>query len=69
MSLPSDPGARQVERVAPQSGTALAERLERGERPLIIAGGAAHWPALHAWQPHLLAQRLGHTEIEFKLSS
>lgn len=60
---------RQVERIVAPADAALAERLEREERPLIIAGGAQHWAALQAWQPPVLAQRLGNIEIEFKLSS
>ncbi|MEY2935016.1 MAG: hypothetical protein RL033_5765 [Pseudomonadota bacterium] len=61
--------AREVERIEAQPAAALAERLEREELPVIIAGGAAHWRALQSWQPEPLAQRLGSAEIEFKLSS
>lgn len=61
--------ARELERIPPQPAAALAERLEEEELPVIVAGGAAHWPALQAWQPEQLAQRLGSAEVDFKLSS
>ncbi len=62
-------GTRQVERIGAAPATALTELLERAEQPLLIDGGAAHWPALQTWQPQALAQRLGDAQIEFKLSS
>lgn len=58
---------REVPRVAAQSG--LTERLEREELPLVIAGGAAHWPALTSWTPSGLERLLGSVEVDFKLSS
>src|SRR5688572_10537929 len=69
MSGVQSPRARKVERVAAAPTAALAERLEREQLPLIIAGGVARWRALDDWQPSRLAQRLGQAEIEFKLSS
>jgi len=61
------PQEQEVPRVAAQSG--LTERLEREELPLVIAGGAAHWPALSGWTPSRLERLLGSVEIDFKLSS
>jgi hypothetical protein len=57
----------EVARVAPSPD--LGERMEREELPLVIAGGAAHWPALSSWTPSGLERLIGSLEVDFKLSS
>lgn len=59
---------RDVERVQLEDPAALARRLEEGEAPLVIVGGAASWPATR-WSPAYLCELLGPIEIEFKVSS
>jgi hypothetical protein len=58
---------QEVPRIAAVSG--ISERLERQELPLVISGGAAHWPALSRWTASGLQRLLGSAEIDFKLSS
>jgi lysine-specific demethylase 8 len=59
----------EVERVAPEDPRTLAERLERGAVPLVIAGGASSWPAVERWTPEYLVRLLGPIELPYKLSS
>jgi Cupin-like domain len=59
----------EVERVDASSSEGLAARLESGERPLIIAGGAAQWRAVSNWTPAYLEQLLGTVELDYKVSS
>jgi lysine-specific demethylase 8 len=47
----------------------LARRLDQLDVPLVIAGGAATWPAVSRWDAGYLAARLGSIEITFKTSS
>jgi hypothetical protein len=58
---------QEVPRIAAVSG--ITERLERQELPVVISGGAAHWPALSRWTASELQRLLGSAEIDFKLSS
>src|SRR5262245_22820339 len=63
----------EVERVgAPphRNGTdELARRLDQLDLPLLIAGGAAAWPAVARWNAPYLAERFGSIEVAFKMSS
>lgn len=59
----------EVERVSAGSGAGLAARLESGERPLVIVGGAAHWRAVSTWTPLYLERLLGTVELDYKVSS
>lgn len=58
-----------VERVFEHDADALAVRLEQGDQPLILVGGAAHLPAVARWTPSYLEQRIGELEIDYKRSS
>jgi Cupin-like domain len=58
-----------VERTTQCSASGLARRLEQLDAPLVVAGGAASWPALTRWSADYLAKRLGRIEIAFKTSS
>lgn len=58
-----------VERASSANAGALARRLEQLDVPLVIAGGAARWPAVSRWSHAYLAQRIGHIEIAYKASS
>jgi len=59
----------EVERLEAGKSEGLATRLESGDRPLIIVGGAAHWRAVSSWTPQYLEQRLGTVELDYKVSS
>lgn len=39
------------------------------ERPVVIEGGAEHFPAFSKWSPEYLRQRVGAVEVDFKLSA
>jgi hypothetical protein len=58
-----------VERTSAANAAGLARRLEQLDVPLVIAGGAASWPAVSRWSHAYLAQRIGHIEIAYKTSS
>ncbi len=58
-----------VERWAGEDPEALARRLEAVDRPLLIAGGAGHWPAVSRWGPAYLSAALGPIEISYKTST
>lgn len=50
--------------------TALSEEDFREEfyyrnRPVIVRGGASHWPAVARWTPAFFRQRFGDVEIEY----
>jgi cupin-like protein len=59
----------EVERTTASDPERLARRLERGDAPLLIAGGVAHWPALARWSTEYLGHLLGSIDIEYKVSS
>jgi Cupin-like domain len=59
----------EIERVR---GIELAEfksRFDLPEVPVVIEGGCAHYRAVKSWTPDYLKQRLGHEEIQYKLST
>jgi hypothetical protein len=58
-----------VERTSAANAAVLARRLEQLDVPLVIAGGAASWPAVSRWSHAYLAQRIGSIEIAYKASS
>lgn len=47
----------------------LSSRLEAGDEPLVIAGGARQQPAFARWNAEYLRSAFGGVEIQFKLSS
>jgi len=53
----------------PLSASDLAERLEAGVEPLLIAGGARHYRAFACWSIEYLSDICGQVEIQFKSSS
>jgi hypothetical protein len=58
----------EIERVR---GIELAEfksRFELPEVPVVIEGGCAHYRAVKSWTPAYLKEKLGHEEIQYKLS-
>ena len=61
--------ALEVERSIGLDPHALALRLERQDRPLLIAGAAEHWPAVATWSAEHLTAELGHVQIEYKYST
>jgi lysine-specific demethylase 8 len=61
--------AVEVERTAALDPRALALRLEREDRPLLISGATEHWPALATWSVEYLAAQLGHIQVEYKHST
>jgi cupin-like protein len=61
-------GAR-VERTSSEDVDELARRLEQGDVPLVIAQGAAKWPAIERWTPEYLCSLLGPIEIPYKVST
>jgi hypothetical protein len=64
----ADGGAFLDEAVA-LSQAELSARLEAGEAPLVIAGGARGYPAFARWNAEYLRAAFGKVEIQFKLSS
>ena len=57
----------EVERRAPE--TLTAEALDGRDTPLLIAGGAARWPAVGRWTVEHLCELLGPIELPFKTST
>jgi hypothetical protein len=51
------------------SHAALRARLDAGDEPLVIAGGARGFPAFSRWDAAYLSATFGHVEVQFKLSS
>lgn len=58
-----------VERIAYAEPRVLAAQLEAEDRPLVIFGALADWPAITRWNAARLSARLGHIEIQYKVSS
>jgi hypothetical protein len=58
-----------VERWTPDAVASLERGLDQRDVPLIIAGGAARWPAVARWSKAYLSERLGTIPIAFKVSS
>jgi lysine-specific demethylase 8 len=52
------------------SATALADGdLDGRDSPLVVAGGAASWPAVGSWTVDRLCELLGPIELPFKIST
>ena len=59
----------EIERVRGIELAAFKSRFDLPEVPVVIEGGCAHYRAVSSWTPAYLKQRLGHEEIQFKLST
>ncbi|HWO12381.1 MAG TPA: cupin-like domain-containing protein [Polyangiaceae bacterium] len=57
----------EVERCPPSAVS--GHELDRRDTPLVIAGGAAAWPAVGRWTPEHLCELLGPIELTFKSST
>ena len=66
--MPTPPS---IERIEPREALGRSEfraLYEERERPVVIAGGARHFPATQSWTPDFLSAKVGHVEVPFKLS-
>jgi hypothetical protein len=59
----------EIERVRGIELLEFKSRFDLPEVPVVIEGGCAHYHAVKSWTPAYLKQRLGHEEIQFKLST
>lgn len=53
-----------VEKRGHVSRDEFLERYVRGNRPLVLTGVAADWPALRRWSPQDLRARFGHLDVQ-----
>ena len=60
---------REVERARGLTRAEFEARFERLDRPVVLEGGAADWPATRTWNEASLRARLGDTVAAFKQSS
>ncbi len=60
------PGLTAIERVSGLSGEAFLERYYAVNRPVILQGEMADWPALTRWTPEYLKTTIGSRPIEFQ---
>jgi lysine-specific demethylase 8 len=60
--------AEAIERVGPVDAREFVSRFELPERPVVLAGAAAGWPAVTGWSPEALKAKLGDIEIPYKIS-
>jgi len=68
-SVASQSGSVEVERVSADRLASLARKLEEGRAPLVIDGGVNAWAAVSRWNAEYLAERIGHVEVQYKVSS
>jgi len=59
----------EIERVRGIELHEFKARFEQPELPVVIEGGCAHYRAVQSWTPAYLKEKLGHEEIQFKLST
>ncbi|HXK18050.1 MAG TPA: cupin-like domain-containing protein [Polyangiaceae bacterium] len=59
----------EIERVRGIELQEFKERFELPELPVVIEGGCAHYRAVQSWTPAYLKEKLGHEEIQYKLST
>lgn len=60
------PAASVIERRAGLSGQEFLDRYYATNRPVILTGEMAAWPALTRWTPDYLAERVGAQIVEFQ---
>ena len=60
---------RSIERVSNLEVGDFLREFEARDRPVVIAGGAGHWPAVARWNPAYLRDRIGNVSTKFKRSS
>src|SRR5262245_42200825 len=58
-----------IERVGPIGVDELVSRFVLPERPVVLSGAAADWPAVKRWSPETLQAKLGDIELPFKQSA
>lgn len=59
----------EIERVRGIELQEFKERFDWLDVPVVIEGGCAHYRAVQRWTPAYLKEKLGHEEIQFKLST
>lgn len=60
------PALVRIERRAGLSSDEFLERYYAANRPVILVGEMASWPALSRWTPEYLKEKVGATRIEFQ---
>ena len=60
---------REIERVSTLTLADFRARYEAPEIPVVIEGGCADYPAVKKWSPAYLKDKLGHENIQFKVST
>jgi ribosomal protein L16 Arg81 hydroxylase len=60
------PGSACVERRADLTGDEFLERYYAANRPVILTGELAEWPALSRWSPHYLKAKVGSRTVEYQ---
>jgi hypothetical protein len=60
------PTTAAIERLADLSGEEFLERFYATNRPVILTGEMAGWPALQRWTPEYLAKTVGDRPIEYQ---
>lgn len=58
-----------IERVGPLTPDQFQTRYSSRDRPVVIEGGARHFPAIGRWSPEYLKRTLGGLAIRFKQSA
>jgi hypothetical protein len=54
---------RPIERVKNLDAATFRREFQSTGRPVVVPGGAAHWPALAKWDPELFRQTAGHLDV------
>ncbi|BCW90857.1 hypothetical protein sos41_40330 [Alphaproteobacteria bacterium SO-S41] len=60
------PAADAIRRMPPSARDAFLDQHYALNRPVVLAGAVADWPATSKWSAHHLRRRLGDTEIELQ---
>jgi hypothetical protein len=59
----------EIERVGRLTPADFRARYETLEIPVVMEGGCADYPAVEKWSPSYLKNKLGHEQIQFKVST